>query len=307
MLSDLKKRNGPPNSRRGQPKLRKYYSSTTLLIRDSDYNEGSGTSSSGSGSSSDSDENENDNGLAIADQRKIPQNSSPRSSPRSNNKNNKKSTLNKPNSSSSELGLGNIDEVIDEHQPLLLKVRTTPNSTDDKLHGHHHHHHHKHHRHHSKTPKIGRKKSNTGKAEIESINLADEIKGALIFHIPSNCFCKDYTVRIYLHYWIWQVPVLITNIILFCIWNTTHNNPNPTIALTEVGFLAVGPVFLSALVRDKIFLWGVYWAVKKTPHLGCTRYGMMLYVLWLNVHLLYIYIILALHIVISLHIYSMHE
>lgn len=118
------------------------------------------------------------------------------------------------------------------------------------------------------------KRSSTGaKKEIDTIQLADEIRGALIFKIPKLACCKDYTVRIYLHYWIWQIPVLMTNIILFCIWNTTHNNPNPTIALTEVGFLAVGPVFLSALVRDKVFLWGVYWAVKKSYVFGCTKYA----------------------------------
>merc|ERR1719384_2433353 len=127
---------------------------------------------------------------------------------------------------------------------------------------------------HQNQPKLTSKRSSTGaKDQIDSIKLADEIRGALIFHIPANCFCKDYTVRIYIHYWIWQIPVLITNIVLFCIWNTTHNNPNPTIALTEVGFLAVGPVFLSALVRDKIFLWGVYWAVKKSYVFGCTKYA----------------------------------
>eukprot|EP01084_Bolivina_argentea_P047233 87022_1 len=215
------------------PKLRKYYSSTTLLIRDSDYDEEPLTSSD----SDIGDENGNGIGLAIEDRGKIP-----------NNK------------SSSNLTV--IHENVDEHQPLLLKVHASPKHASSDKHP---------------TKKIGkhsRRDSNSGRREIESINLADEIKGALIFHIPSNCICRrDYTVRIYLHYWIWQIPVLITNIILFCIWNTTHNNPNPTISLTELGFLAVGPVFLSSLVRDKIFLWGIYWTVKKTPHLGCTKYG----------------------------------
>lgn len=138
------------------------------------------------------------------------------------------------------------------------------------------------------------KKSSTGaKKEIDSIQLADEIRGALIFQIPKFCCCKSYTVRIYLHYWIWQIPVLITNIVLFCIWNTTHNNPNPTIALTELGFLAVGPVFLSALVRDKIFLWGVYWAVKKSYVLGCTKYGMSLCLLCWICFFLFSYDILS--------------
>eukprot|EP01084_Bolivina_argentea_P304850 526568_1 len=111
------------------------------------------------------------------------------------------------------------------------------------------------------------------KKQSIDLKLADEIRGALIFNIPKICCCKEYTVRIYLHYWIWQVPVLITNIVLFCIWNTTHSNPNPTIALKEVGFLAVGPVFLCSIVRDKIFLWLIYSIVKNACFCGCTQYA----------------------------------
>lgn len=119
----------------------------------------------------------------------------------------------------------------------------------------------------------GTKSKKQSQSELDAIKLADEIRGALIFDIPAMCCFKAYTVRIYLHYWLWQIPVLLTNIVLFCVWNTTHNNPKPKIALTEVGFLAVGPVFLSSLVRDKIFLWGVYWSVKQTMHFGCTKYA----------------------------------
>ena len=163
-----------------------------------------------------------------------------------------------------------IEDGATETQPLInksstnLRVSTTRPVTNDPS---------EYHTPAKKQLKLEKKSSTGAKREIDSIQLADEIRGALIFKIPRFCCCKDYTVRIYLHYWIWQIPVLITNIVLFCIWNTTHNNPNPTIALTEVGFLAVGPVFLSALVRDKIFLWGVYWAVKKSYVFGCTKYG----------------------------------
>eukprot|EP01084_Bolivina_argentea_P296315 510321_1 len=92
---------------------------------------------------------------------------------------------------------------------------------------------------------------------ISNIKLMDEIKGALIFKVP----LLNYTMRIYLHYWIFQIPVLITNIILFCGFIMTHN------------IYPVCPVFLSILVRDKIFLWAVYFIVKNGCFCGCTQIG----------------------------------
>eukprot|EP01084_Bolivina_argentea_P090750 163448_1 len=71
--------------------------------------------------------------------------------------------------------------------------------------------------------------------------------------------CKDYTCRLHLHYSIWPMPVLIANIILFGLWNTSFTN-----AETRLAFLAVGPLLLSVLLRDKGFLCIVRWLVKKT-------------------------------------------
>ena len=233
-MSDNNNRKAPPSAWR-PPKLKKnLYSSTTLIPRASDYDEEPPEVN-----------NRNDVRLEMSDGNDL------------------------ENSSETTALLANVK--VSRISPNL--IATDPSQLNNHQRGKDYHV--------PSSPKavakLKNRRSNGGtgaRKEIESIKLADEIRGALIFHIPANCCCKDYTVRIYLHYWIWQIPVLITNIILFCIWNTTHNNPNPSIALTEVGFLAVGPVFLSALVRDKIFLWGVYWSVKKSMYLGCTKYGM---------------------------------
>jgi len=85
--------------------------------------------------------------------------------------------------------------------------------------------------------------------------------------------CWKYTVRCYLHYWVWQIPIVLFNVALFYFWKTSHNDPDPAIAITEVGFLAVGPVLLCALVRDKIFLWALYGAVRVSHRLRCSKHA----------------------------------
>eukprot|EP01084_Bolivina_argentea_P112453 200558_1 len=97
-------------------------------------------------------------------------------------------------------------------------------------------------------------------AAASTVNLAHKIKGGAVTFNVGN-----FKTRIYLHYWIWQVPVIIVNIILCIILFSKHNIG------TELGFLAVGPVLLSALVRDKMFLWVVYWCVKH--FYCCSQYG----------------------------------
>eukprot|EP01084_Bolivina_argentea_P304856 526577_1 len=90
------------------------------------------------------------------------------------------------------------------------------------------------------------------------VNLAEKIKGGgLVIN-----FCKCYTMRIYIHYLIWEIPILIVNIALFYIWVSSTN------ILTEVSFLAVAPVLFAVLVRDPIFLWIIYWSV---THLFCCK------------------------------------
>eukprot|EP01083_Nonionella_stella_P073110 197450_1 len=109
--------------------------------------------------------------------------------------------------------------------------------------------------------------AHTGHESVSSeVNLAQQVRGGAITINICNC----YSLRIYLHYWIWQLPLLLLNIILYYIWHSTYDDPD-SIELTQLAFLAVCPVFLAALVRDKMFLWLIYWIVK---HLYCcTQYG----------------------------------
>eukprot|EP01083_Nonionella_stella_P290281 987755_1 len=99
------------------------------------------------------------------------------------------------------------------------------------------------------------------KKAASTVNLSNKIKGGAFV---LNC-CKFYAIRIYVHYWIWQIPIFIINIILCSIWLSDHD------INTELGFLAVGPVFFATLIRDKIFSWVIYWSIKKT--ICCSKYG----------------------------------
>ena len=117
------------------------------------------------------------------------------------------------------------------------------------------------------SPKIRKDMDNI---EIPS-KLHHHIQSSLFFPIPGWLCCQKnaYMVRIYKHYWLWQLPVIILNITLILIWNYTHNSKHPIIQLTELGYLAVGPVLCCALIRDKIFLWIIYWIIKQTVKLTC--------------------------------------
>eukprot|EP01084_Bolivina_argentea_P178278 308169_1 len=108
-----------------------------------------------------------------------------------------------------------------------------------------------------------KKKTNatyTDSRVASTVDFARQIKGgALTINI-----CNCYTIRIYTHYWIWQIPVALTNITLLIVWLYCEN------IILELGFLAVAPVFIAALVRDKLFLWLIYWTLKYCC--CCTKY-----------------------------------
>ena len=95
-------------------------------------------------------------------------------------------------------------------------------------------------------------------ARASTVGIGHQITGALVVNL-----CNCYSLRIYIHYWIWQIPVLCINIALGVLWFYCQS------ITFELGFLAVAPVFLCALVRDKIFLWLIYWIIKQMQLFDC--------------------------------------
>eukprot|EP01083_Nonionella_stella_P142882 442894_1 len=89
-----------------------------------------------------------------------------------------------------------------------------------------------------------------------------------------NWCCKDYRIRVYVHYWIWQVLMLCLNIALIYTYyverSTIYHMPaqGPTV---NPKFLAVLFIFCAILVRDKQFSWLLYGFVKRSKYYTCSQ------------------------------------
>eukprot|EP01084_Bolivina_argentea_P205453 350964_1 len=79
-----------------------------------------------------------------------------------------------------------------------------------------------------------------------------------------NWCCKDYRIRVYVHYWVWQVLMLCLNIALIVLYALE-------VVSIDTGFLGVLFIFCAILIRDKQFCWILYGFVKKSRYYTCAR------------------------------------
>eukprot|EP01084_Bolivina_argentea_P205452 350963_1 len=79
-----------------------------------------------------------------------------------------------------------------------------------------------------------------------------------------NWCCKDYRIRVYMHYWVWQVLMLCLNIALIVLYALE-------VVSIDTGFLGVLFIFCAILIRDKQFCWILYGFVKKSRYYTCAR------------------------------------
>eukprot|EP01083_Nonionella_stella_P142878 442886_1 len=100
-----------------------------------------------------------------------------------------------------------------------------------------------------------------------------------------NWCCKDYRIRVYVHYWIWQVLMLCLNIALIVLYaqdvqdrqyyhrpggyySYYYQESEPRI---NTKFLSVLFIFCAILVRDKQFSWLLYGFVKRSKYYTCSQ------------------------------------
>eukprot|EP01083_Nonionella_stella_P160789 525904_1 len=80
-----------------------------------------------------------------------------------------------------------------------------------------------------------------------------------------NFCCKNYRIRVYFHYWVWQTIMLCLNIALLVLYSM------PDVATIDTGLLSVAFIFCAILIRDKQFCWFLYGFVKKSRYYSCSR------------------------------------
>eukprot|EP01083_Nonionella_stella_P142881 442892_1 len=79
-----------------------------------------------------------------------------------------------------------------------------------------------------------------------------------------NWCCKDYRIRVYMHYWVWQVLMLCLNIALIVLYALE-------VVSIDTGFLGVLFIFCAILLRDKQFCWLLYGFVKRSKYYSCSQ------------------------------------
>eukprot|EP01083_Nonionella_stella_P314269 1131555_1 len=101
-----------------------------------------------------------------------------------------------------------------------------------------------------------------------SIDPNEEVSSICFNCTYPGCFnfcCKDYRIRVYIHYWVWQTLMLVLNIALLVLYTM------PDVLSIAPGFLGVLFIFCAILIRDKQFCWILYGFVKKSRYYSCSR------------------------------------